>query len=156
MAFETLVFAAFRVDSGSKTFSAQDGVLFNVNKSVLTAYPVSAEVHFSTVPSDTETMGTFAFADAFNLQSVFFPSVRTVEDYALTGSVVTNVTFGEGLLRLRVSVFQGCTGLATVQLPGTLQSIGESSFENCKNLTAITLPGGVRQIGGKAFLDSGL
>lgn len=41
--------------------------------------------------------------------------------------------------------------MATVNLPSTLTTIGESAFHNCHQLTAITIPNNVTTIGNSAF-----
>jgi len=49
------------------------------------------------------------------------------------------------------NAFNGCTGVSSIELPGTLKSIGESCFENCSNLTSIHIPQQVKAIGSGAF-----
>ena len=44
----------------------------------------------------------------------------------------------------------------SVQIPGTVTSIGEKAFEGCDALTAITIPNSVTRIGDRAFHCSGL
>ncbi|MBR4337798.1 MAG: leucine-rich repeat domain-containing protein [Bacteroidaceae bacterium] len=46
--------------------------------------------------------------------------------------------------------FKGCT-FTSVELPNTIEFIGNSAFAFCKNLKSINLPEGVTDIGGQAF-----
>lgn len=49
------------------------------------------------------------------------------------------------------SAFEGCSGLAGITLPDSLESIGEGAFSGCSGLTDIAIPGEVRSIGERAF-----
>ncbi len=45
-------------------------------------------------------------------------------------------------------IFVDCTGLTTVQIPGSIEIIAESAFKNCTNLISVTIGDGVKTIAG--------
>lgn len=47
--------------------------------------------------------------------------------------------------------FNGCENLKTVKLPKNLKSIKDYSFQNCKNLESIDIPNSVESLGNEAF-----
>lgn len=47
--------------------------------------------------------------------------------------------------------FQGCTGLESISIPGTVKSLGYRAFYGCSNLASITLTDGVTGIADEAF-----
>ena len=47
--------------------------------------------------------------------------------------------------------FNGCSGLAALNLPTGLTAIGYAAFEGCSGLTALTLPASLTAIGDAAF-----
>lgn len=47
--------------------------------------------------------------------------------------------------------FYGCRSLASIHLPDTVTTIGNSAFRGCSSLTSIHLPNSVTTIGGYAF-----
>jgi len=51
------------------------------------------------------------------------------------------------------NAFKQCTGLESVSLPNTLQTIGRWAFSGCANLETVELPDTVNHIGAEAFLD---
>lgn len=75
---------------------------------------------------------------------------------AYKGSVVipSSVTFGGKTYKVTSvgpAAFFGCTGLRSVELPGTVTAIGLFAFMNCENLTSITIPNSVTKISSYAF-----
>ena len=59
----------------------------------------------------------------------------------------------EGLIHLKNGSFAGCVDLISIELPKTLQTIGESVFRGCIKLASIVLPKSLVSIGEDAFLD---
>jgi hypothetical protein len=57
---------------------------------------------------------------------------------------------------LPVSVFAGCTSLATVLIPATVSTIKANAFDGCASLESITLPTAVTVIESAAFKATGL
>ena len=47
--------------------------------------------------------------------------------------------------------YSGCTGLTAVNIPNSVNSIGDDAFSRCNTLTSITIPGSVKSIGNNAF-----
>ena len=70
----------------------------------------------------------------------------------LCGPVVAAaVILPEGLIALDKNAFRYCATLQSIQLPSTLESIGEYAFYRCENLTEIIIPDGVSALGNRAF-----
>lgn len=55
------------------------------------------------------------------------------------------------LMRLNKGAFSDCSGFASITIPDSVTSIGDSAFRNCSGLTSITIPDSVTTIGGGAF-----
>lgn len=85
---------------------------------------------------------------------------------------VRNVILPNGLKRISYNdgggqwggCFRECRNLSTIQLPDTLEEIGDRCFMNCSNLTSIQLPRNIKYIGSGptknqewgVFFDTGL
>ena len=54
--------------------------------------------------------------------------------------------------RIRESAFNECTGLTSVTIPSSVESIGKSAFADCTGLSSIIIPNSVTYIGSEAFL----
>ena len=62
---------------------------------------------------------------------------------------LTSIEIPEGITQ--ISGFTNCSNLASVSLPSTLISIGDSAFRGCSSLTSIQIPEGVTSIYDSAF-----
>ena len=75
--------ASFTVDPSNPILSAQDGVLFNKDMTVLVQYPIGAEKTTYSIPENVTTIGCSAFYNCKNLRSITVPaSVKEIGDYA--------------------------------------------------------------------------
>lgn len=64
---------------------------------------------------------------------------------------LTAVILPEGLKKLCSDAFRSCRKLERVELPSTLEEVGDSAFNGCLALTAVSIPEGVRRIGNYCF-----
>lgn len=68
-----------------------------------------------------------------------------------------NIVIPEGVIKIGISVFKGCSGLMSITMPNSVTSIGDSAFSDCSGLKNITIPNGVMRIGRSTFKNcSGL
>ena len=66
-------------------------------------------------------------------------------------SGLASVTIPNSVTSIGDTAFSGCSGLASVNIPGSVTSIGACAFEECSGLTSVTIGNGVTSIGGMAF-----
>ena len=62
----------------------------------------------------------------------------------------------EGLTEIGNYLFQGCTALRAVIIPGTVERIGRYAFSYCKKLDSVSIPASVTQIDAEAFSYAGM
>jgi hypothetical protein len=98
-------------------YSSFEGVLFNSDRTVLIAYPISKSGDYYPIPAPVETIGNYAFYNCRNLTEVSIPNSVT--------------TIGE-------RAFYGCSGLTEVIIPNSVTTIGDEAFYACLNLTDVT------------------
>lgn len=53
---------------------------------------------------------------------------------------LSNIEFGNNLLRIGTATFKNCTNLKNVNLPDSMDTLGGYAFQNCESLENITLP----------------
>ena len=130
-----------------------------------------------TIPNSVTSIGDWAFYGCTGLTSITIPnSVTSIGHGAFsstawyenqTDGVVyvsnvcysykgempanTSITIKDGTLVIADYAFYGCTGLTSIEIPGSVTSIGISAFEDCTGLTNITIPNSVRSIGYDVF-----
>ena len=108
------------VDKDNQTYSSQDGVLFNKDKTVLINYPIGSERTSYNIPDSVTNIGEYAFADCKNLKSIMVSNSLThIGEYA----------------------FSGCTNLTCVTIPNSVTVIGWYVFDICSSLETVNYKG---------------
>ena len=111
------------------------------DKSVYSAYTtvtIPASVTYNAYTYPVTSIGTSAFENCSNLQSVTLPtSVTTINTDAFYGcSKLGSVNLEEGLTTINTRAFWGCN-LTSVTTPSTVTSIGNAAFKG-NPLTSVT------------------
>ncbi len=132
---------AVNVSAANPSFSSENGVLFNKNKTVLVAYPAGRSGIY-TVPSTVDTIGDKAFSENSSLESVTIPdSVKTIGynafDYCTN---LRKVRMSSTLTALKTGAFNGCRSLTSITLPDTLTVLERNAFSGCRSLRSIIIP----------------
>ena len=120
------------VSADNNTYCDEDGILFNIDKTILMCYPAGKTATEYAIPDSVTGIADNAFNRCISLKSITFSEngqLTTIGNYS----------------------FQGCTGLTDITIPNGVNTIGQSAFEDCTSLTNITLPNSVTEIGGHAF-----
>lgn len=148
---------AYTVESGSRYYTYEDGVLFDVTGEVLLLYPPKRGGNY-TVPEGVTRLEASAFRSCSNLASVTMPaSVVEVGDNAFASCAsLRQVTFPLSLKRLGSGVFEGCKALAYCRYPASLTDVPAKTFKDCASLASVDLPASVATIAREAFKSSGL
>ena len=105
------------VAEGSPLFSEVDGILFDLEKATLWAYPAGKDLQRYTIPETVETVEGYAFAGAGKLISVTLP---------------------DGLLNIEKNAFCDMKKLRGAAIPDTVTRIARLAFSNDTELTSVT------------------
>lgn len=107
------------VDESNKYFFAEDGILFNKDKTILYSYPCAKTNLTYNIPSTVTTIYRYAFSYNNNIKYLDIPnSVTNILDY----------------------VFKDCTSLEHITLPDSLSCNLNATFWGCSNLKELHLP----------------
>ncbi len=120
------------VDADNKYYAADNGVLYNKDKTTIINYPAGKTDTSFAIPASVTVIGDCAFFGCVSLTSVVIPSG------------MTHINFG---------VFAYCTSLTSVVIPDSVTKIEESAFEECTSLTSVTIPDNVTSIEAYAFYN---
>ena len=72
-------------------------------------------------------------------------------DGPFAGSGLSSARLAEGSVRVATGLFGGCDRLASVEVPGTVTSVGDRAFQGCTSLASLSLPASVTSIADTAF-----
>lgn len=141
------------VDIANRDYVDVNGVLFSKNLSRLIAYPAGKIEQSYTIPSNTTTIGTGAFAFCKDLTTVIMPKdMIEIRRYAFQECTrLTSITIPNSIDVLETGTFNGCIDLSRVVLPKKMKRIGNKVFENCVALASVVIPDGVTELGDRAM-----
>ena len=145
--------SAINVGSGNPVYSSSDGVLFNVDKTELLAYPVANPRTAYTVPDTVLSIGNRTFADCTALQSVILPeSVTAIYEYAFYGCTsLKSISIPSSVTDIYNCAFYGCTSLESLLIYYGVESIGSQAFSGCEKLSSVIIPDSVTNMDGRVF-----
>lgn len=133
--------ASFDVATGNPKYSAQDGILFDKNKTELISCPQAKTLTGGyTIPGTVKKISTRAFLYS-SLTNVIIPSGVEIGDNAFEFSKLSAVTISEGVTTIGNRAFYS-TNLTTVTVPASATTLGENIFLSCLKLTNITVAPG--------------
>lgn len=166
---------SFIVEEGNEKFRSVDGVLFTYHMSVLVQYPLGKPDSFYIISNRVKTIGSNAFCDSQNLNSVTIPegvitigdgafkqcynlvavdipnTVTTIGKEAFYNTRMKVMNFGSNLTTIKDSAFAYSYSLERVVFGNKLATIGKEAFFYCWKLTSVSLPKSLTSIGAKAF-----
>lgn len=105
------------VNEENTAYSAEEGVLFNKDKTALLCYPAKKSGTDYTVPETVTEIGSYAFYSGSVLTTVTFPKVRNggltkIGAYAFAYSIVSKLTIPSSLKAVEEYAFYECAGLS--------------------------------------------
>lgn len=77
--------------------------------------------------------------------------VRTMVDYAFSGSNLKSIILPEGLQMIPDGAFAYCRGLKEIIIPESVSKIGYRAFVNCESLSKVVIPAAVKFIADDAL-----
>ena len=66
-------------------------------------------------------------------------------------SILASITIPDSVASIGDSAFLGCSGLTSITIPDNVTSIGNGAFHDCSGLTSVTIPDSVTSIGDNTF-----
>lgn len=140
------------VDEKNSSYSSDEGILFNKDKTTLIKYPEKYKETDYTVPKTVKRIENWAFIGCTELKSIDLGSVSEIgEDAFYYCTSLESIQIPEGVEKLVGAAFGYCIKLENAKLPSTLKSIGKYCFYCCMSLEGIELPQSLETIEEYAF-----
>jgi len=162
------ILTAITVGTGNTEYTAENGILYNKNKTALVAYPTATGTFI--IPDSITSIGGGAFGGCTDLTGVNIPdSVTSIGGSAFNGTALfnnqpdgvvyvgkwaytykgdmpadTSITLLDGTKGIAGSAFYDRDRLLSVTIPGSVTFINGSAFSGCINLTSVTFQGTIR------------
>jgi uncharacterized protein YjdB len=144
----------FIIDDNNLTYSSQDLVIFNKDKTSLYTYLYPRTGSY-VVPNSVTSIRSQAFMNCTQLTGITIPaSVKDIGTYTFAGCTgLTGVVLLSGITEIKDYTFYSCSGLKSVDMATSIKKIGVHVFEGCKSLINVTIGSGVTDIGDYAFCN---
>ena len=132
----------FIVEEGNQYFSAENGVLFNKDKTKLITYPSCSGSY--EIPSGVTSISGAVFYGCTGLTSVIIPNtVTTIDSYAFAlCDHLTSISIPDSVTSIGSDCFSGCSGLTSLEIGSGLTNLGGYALNGCSSLVNITVSSG--------------
>ena len=144
-----------QIDPENKNFVIEDGILYDLSKTILYYYPASKTDEVFQIPETVTDVAAGAFAGA-QIRSVVFPKkLGAIKPYTFAYCQnLTDVTISQGISEIGDGAFRGCTMLNNVNVPASATVLGHYAFADCSNLSNFTFAAGVNYTVGMHFFEN--
>ena len=104
------------------------------------------------IPESVTNIGEYSFQGCIELTEIRLPGALTTIGYAAFSSCekLETIDITSSVLTIGGSAFAGCA-IKNINIPTSVNSIGEATFMRCTQLEAINIPDSVKTIGKQAF-----
>jgi len=109
------------VSSNNQYYCAEQGVLFNKNKSELIQYPIGSKESVYVIPNTVTTVGSLSFWACRNIKEIIIPSSVAIignQAFAYCTSL-EKIYCHEGLNTIEAATFNNCIALNDIYYEGT-------------------------------------
>jgi len=144
---------AINVSANNTTYSSDNGILYNKNKTTLILCPSGKTT--VTMPDSVTRIGDNAFNFSSKLTNVTIGiNVESIGENAFNNCTnITNIIIPESVKSIEDQAFVNCTGLTSISIPDSVTSMGIHVFSGCKNITSVNIGNGMDYIAGAAFYN---
>ena len=95
------------------------------------------------IPNSITTIGSYAFYDVRNRDSVEIPTgVTAIKSYAFNSAKITSITIPNSVTSISENAMYGCQYLVDITIPASVTSIGIYAFSYCPDLAGISVDKG--------------
>ena len=147
-------------DFGPKQYEASDLAYFEFT-AIKGGYEVSAK-NVNNLPEKLNIPETYNGSsvvkiaengfEGANIKDLVIPSsIKTIGANAFASSTLESVYFFTGVEVIDNAAFYGCKSLGALNLPRSLQSLGQSTFASCTSISAVVITERVTTIGDACF-----
>lgn len=140
---EIKTLSSIDVDSASKSYKSEDGILFTRDGLTIVTYPAGKSGASYEIPAGVVSVGTAAFARNESISDVKIPeSVLRICGFAFRDCPsIQKIEIPSKCVSIGRDAFDG-TAIGSISIPKTVATLGENPFNRCAKLSAITVEEG--------------
>lgn len=114
---------------GDGSYSSENGILYNKDKSTLIVYPIQKSDISFTAPSSVKMISPYAFCDNEYLEEIDISGVEQIGNHAFEYCPkLESVKLSKNLTLIGNNAFFGCTALDSIHVYDKVENIGDYAF----------------------------
>ncbi len=140
----------FEVSETNLNYAAEDGILYNKDKTELILCPGGKNGNI-TIPSGVTTIRDDAFYYCKSISDIAVPdSITQIESGAFSHCSAEKIELPDGLTVLGDRAFSE-SGIISIELPDNITDMGEEAFHSCQKLKRVKLPAKITSVPENTF-----
>ncbi len=145
----------FYVSDNHTTYSSEDGVLFNKNKTIILKYAKSDIQSEYEIPNSVTEISYSCFDSCTSLEAVNIPeSVTVIRGYSFNGcNKLKNIHIPNNVTLIESYCFEYCSSLESITIPSGVKTIERNTFGYCSNLKSIVLHDSITSLSSNCFTN---
>lgn len=117
------------VTDGDGSYSSENGILYNKDKTILITYPPSKKEKEFKIPSSVKEISVSAFCNNSNLETVDVSGAERIGAYAFEGSKkLTKAILSDSVKSVEIYAFADCPAMNSIRVPESVETIGDYAF----------------------------
>ncbi len=141
------------VSEKNNSFSSDNGILFNKDKTKIVRFPSAKSDTTFTIPSSVTSIGHWAFWGCTNFKTISIPNTVTrigngAFEYCEN---LEQITIPDSITEVPSYMLESCSKLKRIVIPDSVEKINSWVFTGCDMLTDILIGKGVTYIDNYAF-----
>lgn len=124
----------------------EDGSLLSADGKILYYHKYKYNEETYVIPSSVECIEKYAFLNLYKLRKIVFPEgLKKIDDSAFFGCGLNEVQIPQSVDYIGNDAFKYCDEMYSVYLPDTVSYLGNNIFESCTDLNDVKLPSGISE-----------
>ena len=144
----------FKLGEGKTLFHFANGILFDCEQSSIFMYLKATKQTKITIPQTVKVIKPYSFSDSPSIKKVYFKGdgLETIGTYAFSNCINLNsINFPSTLITIESNAFQSC-GFESVSLSRTqITTLNNKVLSNNRKLSQIILPNSLSSISSDSF-----
>lgn len=103
------------------------------------------------LPETLEHIGLDVFSGNTALWNLQFNCINVEAEGPITDTSIEKITVGPKVKKIPQGLYTANNNITSIDLPASVEIIGEKAFCNCSNLKSVNIPGRIKSMGESAF-----
>ena len=138
------------IDSSNINYKVIDNAIYSINMDTILSHHLASDTVI--VPLTVRVLGMESFSETKKLKFVVLPrNIINIQYGAFSSSGIRSINLPESLQSIGEAAFKECENLGSIKIPNSVSYLGNSVFSNCSSLSSVVMSNSVTIIPSRAF-----